>query len=90
MDKQMREFAQQVFSGEDKDHQPCQDCGGVHVRACPRIASLRIVTGKVGDTDGVVVERDVTYWAPGVWEKDVIFADDVWEGDDEQADSSGS
>lgn len=87
MDKQMREFAQKVFSGDDPDHKPCDDCGGVHTRACPRIASLRLVIGTVGDEKGVVVERDVTYWAPGVWEKDVTFADEVWGDDDDEPDT---
>jgi hypothetical protein len=90
VDKAMREFAQKVFSGEDSEHQPCQDCGGVHTRACPRIASMSIVIGQEGDMKGVVTEREVTYWAPGTWEKGIIFADDVWEDDDEQADSSSS
>lgn len=75
---EMREFAQRVFSGEDKDHQPCQDCGGVHVRMCPRLSSVRTV---ISDK-GIIVEREVTYWAPGTWEAGIIWAGDVYEDDD--------
>jgi hypothetical protein len=89
LDKGLRDFAQRVFAGEDKDHEPCGDCGGVHTRACPRIASLHVVIGTAGESKGVIIERDVTYWAPGVWEKDIIFAGDVWEDDDDD-DASGS
>lgn len=75
----MREYAQRVFA--DKEEQkPCQDCGGVHPRACPRIASLAV---KVNG-DGVVTEREVTYWAPGVWEIYVqVWPEDVYEDDDD-------
>jgi hypothetical protein len=76
--QEMREFAQAVFSGADKEHPPCQDCGGVHVRVCPRIASVRTV---ISD-QGVLTEREVTYWAPGTWEKDIIWAGDVYDSDD--------
>jgi hypothetical protein len=83
----MQDFARKVFSGGDTEHVPCQDCGGVHTRACPRISSIKVVINELG----VIVERDVTYWAPGKWEDGIIFADDVWEGDDDgEADGSGS
>jgi hypothetical protein len=78
LDNQLHEFAKRVFAGEEKDHQPCQDCGGVHARACPRISAIKILI----DDKGVVVERDVRYWAPGTWEDDVTFPEDVWEDDD--------
>ena len=75
---QMREFAEAVFSGQDKDHPPCQDCGGVHARACPRIAKLHVVI----NGDGVVTERTVEYWQPGTWETGIIWLEDVYDDDD--------
>lgn len=67
--------ARAIFSGDDKEHPACHDCGGVHPRACPRIASERLVL----DKDQNVTEREVTYWAPGTWETNVIFAEDVFD-----------
>jgi hypothetical protein len=76
---QLRDFARAVFSGLDKEHPPCGDCGGVHARECPRISSVRAVINE----KGVVVEREVSYWAPGTWEKyGIIWPEDVYEDDD--------
>jgi hypothetical protein len=76
---QLREAAKAMFTGEDKDHPPCQDCGGVHARACPRIAKLHTVV----NGDGIVTERTVEYWAPGSWESHgIIFPEDVYDDDD--------
>lgn len=88
MDKTLREFARRVFAGQEPGHQPCEDCGGLHRRACPRIAAVRVA---ISDK-GVIVERDVTYWAPGVWEAGIVWPDDVWEEEDSdgKADGSGS
>lgn len=69
----LREQARAIFSGEDEDHPPCQDCGGVHARACPRIRSIKTI---ISDK-GIVVEREVTFWPPGQWEHQVIFWDDI-------------
>lgn len=79
MSPEMREFARAVFSGADKNHQPCQDCGGVHARVCPRIASVKTVI----NGDKVVTEREVTYWAPGTWEKGIIWSEDVHDDSDD-------
>lgn len=90
MDKALREFAQRVFAGQDPVNKPCEDCGGVHTRACPRIASIRVVLSQAGTTMSIT-ERDVTYWAPGLWEEGIIWPDDVWEEDsDGEADGSSS
>jgi hypothetical protein len=75
---QMREFAQRVFADEETQ-KPCQDCGGVHARVCPRIQSSRIVINE----KGVITEREVAYWAPGVWESyGIIWPEDVYDDDD--------
>jgi uncharacterized Zn finger protein len=74
---EMRDFARKVFA-DDAEQKPCQDCGGVHTRVCPRLSSVRVV---VSDK-GVITEREVTYWAPGTWEKDIIWAEDVYDDDE--------
>jgi hypothetical protein len=73
----LRDFARGVFAGTDPSHQPCQDCGGIHQRACPWVARMHLIL----NADGVVVDRDVTYWPNGQWEKDIVFPEDVWEAD---------
>jgi hypothetical protein len=74
----MREFARTVFAGKT-DQSACQDCGGLHARACPRIQAVRAVI----NGDGVVIEREVSYWAPGTWEKYVdIFPEEAYYEDD--------
>ena len=75
-----RETARTIFSGKEKDIQPCGDCGGIHARACPRIRSEKVVFDyAVGQR---LLERHVEYWQPGTWEKDVIWAEDVFEDDE--------
>jgi len=74
----LREQARAIFSGEDKEHPPCQDCGGVHARACPRIRSVHTMI----NDQGIVVSREVTYWPPGQWEHHCIFWDDINDADD--------
>jgi hypothetical protein len=73
----LRDDARAIFSGSDADHPPCQDCGGVHARACPRLSSVRTVINE----KGIVTEREVSYWPPGQWEHNVIFWDDINEPD---------
>jgi hypothetical protein len=73
-----RAAAQAIFSGADKDHQPCIDCGGVHARVCPRIHRLTYSL----DGSGVVTHREVEYWAPGTWEDGIIWSEDVYDSDD--------
>lgn len=75
---ELRDFARQVYAGE-VDQKPCQDCGGVHARVCPRLSSVRIVT----DGNARVTEREVTYWAPGTWEDyEILWPEDAYEDDD--------
>lgn len=76
----MRRLAREIFSGKDPEKGACPDCGGVHVRACPRVASERVVL----DDKGQPRERHVTYWAPGTWEDAclIIWADDAFDSDE--------
>jgi hypothetical protein len=88
---QEMEMARQIFSGEDKEHPPCPDCGGVHARACPRVRSDRVIwsaTAQNADGSQVVVEREVHYWEPGTWEGGVIFAPDAFADEPAGSDES--
>jgi hypothetical protein len=77
-------MARTMFTGEDKDHPPCPDCGGVHARSCPRVSSDRVVwspTAVDAQNQPVAIEREVHYWPPGAWEEYVIFARDAFADD---------
>jgi hypothetical protein len=78
--RDLRQAAIESFSGTDKDRPPCPDCGGLHPRKCPRIKSERVVVDPEhtdSDRHPMIIERDVTYWEPGTWEKYVL----VWPED---------
>lgn len=69
--------AQQIFRGEVQGKSPCEDCGGLHQRACPRIR--RQVW--IGQGSGAGARTEVEYWKDFddegvVWPEDA-FADDT-------------
>lgn len=68
------ESALAIFRREPGARPPCDDCGGVHMRACPRIKRIHT---RADPNSGAVVDRDVEYWPPGTWEEGVIFFDDL-------------
>jgi hypothetical protein len=54
--------------------QACVQCGGLHLRACPRVR--RVVMRNKEEI------AEVEFWADGHWPKDgIIFPEDVY-GDD--------
>jgi hypothetical protein len=55
----------------------CTWCGGLHLRACPRVKRFEF------GNDGKTV-TSVEFWEPGRWsEKDVVWPEDMgWEEDD--------
>lgn len=56
------------------------------MRACPRVKRYRIkynADHPVG-YDLEVIEREVEYFPPGTWEKEVVFVDEVFEDDDDE------
>jgi hypothetical protein len=72
--------AQQVFRGEVQGKGPCEDCGGLHQRACPRIR--RQVW--IGQGSGAGTRTEVEYWKEFdqtgiIWPEDA-FADDEEPG----------
>ena len=59
----------------DRPETLCKDCGGYHLRACPRI-KREIYLGNGNRTE-------VEYWQQ--WdESSVIFIDDVYDDDEEE------
>lgn len=52
---------------------PCQTCGGVHGRACPRVRSIEYTT----QGDKILIRR-VEYWPDGRWDTSgIMFADQL-------------
>jgi hypothetical protein len=47
---------------------PCQTCGGLHARACPRIRSVEYQP----QGDNILI-RKVEYWPDGRWSTDGIY-----------------
>jgi hypothetical protein len=70
-----RRSAQEIFD----TGAACPECGGLHMRACPRVKSYRIKY-KPENTE-LVLEREVEYFPPGTWEDTIVFRDDVYEED---------
>lgn len=69
-------FASTIFT--TRPDAPCRDCGGYHLRACPRIKRIQFVPS--GSTAGERAE--VEYWPPGTWEdSEIIWPEDVYEND---------
>lgn len=83
-----RQAAKAIFAGQEPGRGPCPDCGGIHARACPRIAKIHVILNR----DGHVTDRAVEYWPPGTWEETVLFPEDVHDEDkaDDGADERGT
>ena len=59
---------------------PCQDCGGVHWRACPRVKRQ----AWLGQGPGTGNRTEVEYWEH--WDdSEVIFPEEVWDPDEEES-----
>lgn len=68
--------AQAIFA----DGKACEDCGGIHQRACPRVK--RQVWLRTGPSDGQRTE--VEYWR--TWDDTgVIWPEDAFDDDPEDA-----
>ena len=53
----------------------CEDCGGLHKRACPRVK--RQVWLRTGAGDGQRIE--VEYWPPGWDDTGVVWPEDAYD-----------
>jgi hypothetical protein len=83
LSREEKAAAQAVFRGEVQGKGPCEDCGGLHQRACPRVR--RQVWLRTGAGDGQRTE--VEYWPPGWDDTGVIWPEDAFDpaGDDEES-----
>jgi hypothetical protein len=64
-----------IFS--ERPDRPCPDCGGFHLRACPRVKSQEWL----GNGNRVKVE----YWPDGSWDESaVIYPEDVYDDSPEE------
>ena len=53
----------------------CGHCGGIHMRACPRVRRLVFHAGKNPDGSGDIAE--VEFWADGQWpERNILWPED--------------
>lgn len=57
----------------------CPECGGYHLRACPRIQKYAMRYKP--ENPELVLERQVEFWPPGSWEEGIIFPEDVYDED---------
>ncbi len=79
LSKQQREEARQVFD----EHGQCQNCGGLHARACPRVKRMHM---RYSETKGSqlreLIESEFEYFDHGSWPlDDVIWPEDCFEDD---------
>jgi len=77
--------AQAIFRGDIPGKGPCEDCGGLHQRACPRIK--RQVWIRTGPGDGK--RSEVEYWPPGWDDTGVIWPEDAFDEDDSSEEQGG-
>ena len=74
LNDEQRRVLRAVFP--DRPDSACQDCGGFHLRACPRIKLQRWIGEGAGTGNRIEVEyfhwKDVDY-------SEVIFPEDVWD-----------
>lgn len=71
--------AQQVFRGEVPGKGPCEDCGGIHQRACPRIRRQ----AWIGQGSAAGTRTEVEYWRDGRWDDSgVIWPEDAFAPDE--------
>ena len=66
--------AQVIFAAD----QACEDCGGIHKRACPRIR--RQVWLRTGA--GAGERTEVEYWPPGWDDTGVIWPEEAYDPED--------
>lgn len=56
---------------------PCEDCGGYHLRSCPRVRRIVLI----GEGPGTGNRVETEYW--NQWDdSEVIYPEDVWDDED--------
>ena len=71
--RQQKLDAQAIFRGDVAGKGPCEDCGGIHQRACPRIRRQTWIRTGPGDGQRAEVEYWRTYPDDGIiWPEDAF------------------
>ena len=74
---EQRYQARQIFEGKAAGASPCMHCGGVHLRACPRVQEIG------WHPDGSVIKA--VYWPRGEWDDDnIIWPEQAYDDDGEE------
>lgn len=64
----------------DRPDSACTDCGGYHLRACPRVKRQKWIGEGAGSGNRIEVE----YWNQAEYNDDeTVYPEDVWEAADE-------
>jgi hypothetical protein len=75
---EQRRQAQAIFEGKGTVA-PCMHCGGVHLRACPRVRKI------TWHSDGTCLGAE--YWPAGQWsDEGIVWPEDAYEIDEESDD----
>lgn len=65
-------YIREIFEDESHRHRVCTICGGLHLRACPRVKRIE------RHPDGTILAEE--YWPPGTWENEnIIFPETAYE-----------
>jgi len=72
--RQQKLDARQIFA----EGKACEDCGGIHSRACPRVK--RQVWLRTGP--GAGQRTEVEFWPPGWDDTGIIWPEDAYDEDD--------
>ncbi len=77
LSEEERAQARQLFETGGEDSRVCSFCGGVHTRACPRVASFELhESGKL---------KSVQFFAEGSWDDSfIIWPEMAFEDDDDK------
>lgn len=77
LDEEQRRILRAVFP--DRPDSACPDCGGYHLRACPRIKLQRWI----GEGAGTGNRIEVEYW-PEFDDENIIWPEDVFDEEDDE------
>ena len=69
---------EEIFSV--RPDRPCQDCGGYHLRACPRVKSQEWL----GEGSGAGTRIKVEYWRQGEYDDSrITYPEEAWEDEED-------
>ena len=73
-----RADARRIFQAAGEGGRVCSFCGGIHMRACPRVAEFELYQ------DGKL--KRVRFWTDGEWkDSDIIWPEMAFDDDEERS-----